>query len=277
MPDPRFICTLPGFPRKLMSSLAGGLARLTIPKPLRRPLWKSIGKRLGVDPKTLPEDLRTFSTFLDLFTRPLPKGCRPIPETPGWLSPSDGILVERVALCSEGTFLMKGTPYSVSEMLPGVDFSKLQGYQALQIYLAPRDYHRYHAPCDLRIESAVTCPGDLLPVDPSLVRRRMRVLSKNRRILLHCRDSEDQWIGLLFVGALNVGQMRFCFDKTLGLSPLAPGSRTYHPAHTLSAGDELGRFEFGSTVVVFAPPHLKCQLNLGDSCLARSTLLMAKE
>ncbi|MDP6129431.1 MAG: phosphatidylserine decarboxylase, partial [Planctomycetota bacterium] len=83
------------------------------------------------------------------------------------------------------------------------------------------------------------------------------------------------WFGLLFVGALNVGQMRFCFDSTLGLSPLAPGNRSYGPPHTLSVGEELGRFEFGSTVVLFVPPDLECQLSLGDKCLARATRLFA--
>ncbi|HJM39856.1 MAG TPA: archaetidylserine decarboxylase [Planctomycetota bacterium] len=275
MPDPRFLFTMPGFPRKLMSTFAGAMARLWIPASLRRPLWSALGKRLGVDPKTLPDDLRAFPTFLSFFTRPLPDGTRPIPEEAVWLSPSDGILVDAATLHPEGSFLMKGTPYSISEMLPGIALSEVENYQAFQIYLAPRDYHRFHAPCDLHIEKATTCPGDLLPVDPGLVRRSMRVLTKNRRILLHCRDNKGRWFGLLFVGALNVGQMRFCFDSTLGLSPLAPGNRSYGPPHTLSVGEELGRFEFGSTVVLFVPPDLECQLSLGDKCLARATRLFA--
>ena len=276
MPDPRFLLTLPGVPRQLISRLAGRIARLKLPRKLRTRLWLKLAGSLGIDPKTLPADPGDFSSFLEFFCRPLPEGSRPLPAGDSWLSPSDGLLVEDTSFNPEGSFLIKGCPYSVQELLPGIDPSKLSGYRALQIYLAPRDYHRYHAPCDLTVTGAHSFPGDLQPVTPSLTRRSLRVLSSNRRILLHCKDDSGQWFGMTMVGALNVGQMRFNFDPSLGLAPIAPGHRDYDPRPQLKRGEELGRFEFGSTVLMFVPPKLSPTIKLGDSCLARQELLKLK-
>ncbi len=274
VPDPRILLTLPGAPRRLISRCAGAAARAPLPRGLRRRLWPWLSQRLGIDAAEVPGDWGDFRSFLDLFTRPLPEGARPLPEADCWLSPADGMLVSSSALCPEGTWLIKGCPYSTENLLPGTHPLRLAGYQAHQIYLAPRDYHRYHAPCDLRVEAAWTGPGDLQPVDPALVRRSMRVLVTNRRILLHCRDAGGAWFGLLFVGALNVGGMRFGFDRSLGVAPLSRGERRYDPPVELAAGDELGRFEFGSTVVLFAPPGLRPLVEAGGRTRARTPLLL---
>jgi len=76
---------------------------------------------------------------------------------------------------------------------------------------------------------------------------------------------------------LNVGGMSFPFDTTLGQGPWIRTSRTYDPPHQLNAGDEMGRFEFGSTVVVFAPPGLRSLTELDGQTLARTPLLAAPQ
>ena len=107
----------------------------------------------------------------------------------------------------------------------------------------------------------------------SLVRRSMRVLATNRRILLHCRDAEGLPFAMLFVGALNVGSLSFPFDGTLGQGPWVRTTHHYDPPHPFAAGDELGRFEFGSTVVLFVPPGLRSLAGLDDPTLARTLML----
>ncbi len=273
MRDPRFLLTLPGVPRRLISRCAGAVARAKLPRGLRRRLWPWLSRRLGIDAEQVPGEWEDYRCFLDLFTRPLPEGARPLPESDHWLAPSDGLLVSRSPLCPEGTWLIKGAPYSTEELLPGVEPRQLAGYQAYQIYLAPRDYHRYHTPCALTVESAWSGPGELQPVDPALVRRSMRVLVTNRRVLLHCRTEDGDWLGLLFVAALNVGGMRFGFDPSLGSPPMPEGGRRYDPPVRLEAGAELGRFELGSTVVLFAPPGLKPLVEVGGRTLARVPML----
>lgn len=236
-------------------------------------MWGFSARRLGVDLEEVPGDLRDYRNFLALFTRPLPEGARPLPEGDAWLSPADGRVVAATRVTSEGTWLIKGTPYTSHELVPGGDVRLLAGYQALQIYLAPYNYHRYHAPCEMTILEAVTEPGDLQPVDPGLVRRSMRVLATNKRILLHCQAADGTPFSMLFVGALNVGGMRFLHDDTLGQNPLIEGRRVYEPAPTVGRGEELGWFEFGSTVVLFAPGQRISLKAEGETCRAREPLL----
>ena len=271
--DSRYLFTLPGIPRLGLSRLMGRVARMRIPKRMRRSLWTSVAKRLDIDAASVPGELADYPNFLSLFTRALPADSRPLPPGDAWLSPADGKLVTLDRVCAEGSWVIKGTPYSTRELVPGGHLDGLLGYQALQIYLSPRDYHRYHTPCEMEVLEAIVEPGDLQPVDPSLVRRSMRVLITNRRILLHCRTKDGTPFSMLFVGALNVGGMRFVFDETLGQAPWVRTHRHFDPPPKLAAGDELGRFEFGSTVVLFAPPQLRPLAAAGDATLARTPLL----
>lgn len=271
--DSRFLFTLPGVPRRAISQFMGWVARMRIPVRWRRSLWGFVGRRLKIDPAMVPGDLRDYPSFLALFTRPLPEGARPLPETPGWLAPADGRLVSINQVTTEGSWVIKGCPYSNEELLPGGDLKGLLGYRAYQVYLSPRDYHRFHVPCDCTIERAIVEPGDLQPVDPLLVRRSMRVLATNRRILLHCRDAEGRPFALLFVAALNVGGLAFPFDTTLGQGPWVRTTHHYDPPPKMAAGDELGMFEFGSTVVMFVPPGLRSLTELDGNTLARTLML----
>ncbi len=271
--DVRKILTVPGFPRRLLSRAAGGLGRLPVPRLLRRPLWRFVARRLGVELGQVPGDLRDYRNFLALFTRPLPEGARPLPSGRSWLAPADGTVVVNTRVTAEGTWMIKGTPYTTAELVPGSDTRLLSGYRAVQIYLAPHNYHRFHAPCDLEILSAVTEPGDLQPVDPGLVRRSMRVLRTNKRILLHCQASDGTPFSMLYVGALNVGGMRFHHDPTLGRRPFLNGRRVYEPSRPVARGAEIGCFEFGSTVVLFAPSQHSLLVQEGEACRAREALL----
>lgn len=229
-----------------------------------------------MDPQSIPGSLRDYRCFLDLFARPLPRDSRPLDRSwGGWFSPADGRVVDSQVFEAEGALWIKGAPYGMAELLPGADLARYRGYQCTQIYLSPRDYHRYHAPCSMVVESAWTQKGDLLPVDPELVRPNHRVLIQNRRVILHCRDSQNRPFALLFVGAMNVGRMCFRFDSGLGLPPLVPGSRSFQPQPQLHAGEELGHFELGSTVVVVAPPDLKLALADDLLCQARNPFLQS--
>ncbi|MBC8371384.1 MAG: phosphatidylserine decarboxylase [Planctomycetes bacterium] len=275
--EARSLFTIPAFPRVAMSRAVGAVCRWRIPKFIRRPLWNKVIKGLGISHDTISCDLVEFSTFLELFTRTLPEGSRPIADNDHWLSPADGRLIEHAVVSSELSLILKGAPYSIGEMLPGADAAQYLGYQALQIYLAPYNYHRYHSPCDMQIISAVTEPGDLQPVDPQLMRRSMRAMKTNRRILLHCLDGSGRPFALLYVGALNVGGMKFSFDDSLGATPWHHSARTYDPVVSLNKGDDMGCFEMGSTVVMFAPPQLLCKAEIGATTTARKEILFSDE
>lgn len=272
--DPRALFTLPGIPRRALSRGAGFLARRRLPPSWRDRIWPLICRRFGIARDSVPGDWRDYSRFLDLFTRPLPAGARPLAaDDGGWLSPADGRLVAQAAVAGESSWVIKGAPYATRELLPGSDPAEVEGWSAHQIYLAPNDYHRFHAPCDLAVTEAVVEEGGLQPVDPELVKRSWRVLLRNRRVLLRARTPAGERLALLFVGALNVGGMRFSFDATLGQPPWVHSRRRYHPAPRIARGEELGRFELGSTVVLFASSRRAPLRAPGERCRAREPLL----
>lgn len=268
--------TWPGVPRAALSRATGFWARRRIPRRLRPRIWPFLCRRLGIQRASVPGEWEDYPTLLDVFTRPLPAGSRPLPADDGaWLAPADGRLVASALLTGEGSWVVKGTPYGTHELLPGASLDQLSGWRALQIYLAPHDYHRFHAPCDLRVLEAVTIPGGLQTVDPALLHRSWRVLTRNRRVLLHCAGPGGEPFAILFVGALNVGGMRFTFDATLGDGPWVASSRTYDPPAIVGRGEELGRFELGSTVVLFTHRSHPLLIAVGGECRARQPLLGA--
>jgi phosphatidylserine decarboxylase len=86
------------------------------------------------------------------------------------------------------------------------------------------------------------CPGARYSVAPGVLARRARVLSINERAALRF-STERGPFWLVMVGALNVGRIR-----VVGVEPGRAGS-----PRRFERGEELARFELGSTVVLVAP------------------------
>src|SRR5260370_24968714 len=93
-------------------------------------------------------DARNWASFDAFFARRLRRGVRQIDATPGTVvSPADG-RIESIARIDEGgTFVVKGRPYTVPELIGSEsDARRFRGGTGLVVYLSPRDYHRVHAP-----------------------------------------------------------------------------------------------------------------------------------
>ena len=67
-------------------------------------------------------------------------------------SPVDGALIASGRV-EEGTLVQaKGLPYRVDELLAGDPLTpRFAAAAYATLYLAPRDYHRIHVPCDGRV------------------------------------------------------------------------------------------------------------------------------
>lgn len=136
------------------------------------------------------------------------------------------------------------------------------------IYLAPGDYHRFHSPTNWVVESRRHFAGELFSVSPYIAKRIRNLFVLNERVVLLGRWRYG-FFSMIPVGATNVGSIRINFDKDLrtnSLSRTRPRGITYTEAsyanssqllngHPLAAGDEVGQFSLGSTVVlVFEAP-----------------------
>lgn len=122
------------------------------------------------------------------------------------------------------------------------------------IYLSPRDYHHYHAPCDMSVLQALYIPADLYSVAKKFLLKIPNLYAKNERVILKCKMPSGGILWMVFVGALNVGKMRFDFDARIQTNACASRAEALYEYENLNfkKGDHLGNFELGSTIVLVA-------------------------
>ena len=192
-----------------------------------------------------------FASFNDFFTRELAPGVRPLPDDrDAFLSPCDGS-VSQVGVISGDTLLQaKSRTYSLAELLGDANWARtFDGGTFVTIYLAPRDYHRVHAPCSCIVKRSIAIPGALFSVNAATEAGLDALFCRNERLVIEL-DSKHGRIALVMVGALIVASIETVFGAAR--SPFA--ARIEH-AHEfgVEAGAELGRFLLGSTVIVVVP------------------------
>lgn len=126
-------------------------------------------------------------------------------------------------------------------------------------YLSPGDYHRFHAPCDLLITRCTHAHGDLLPVNSLFLHQVKGLLAANERVILSGSYRLEEYIDPLYfayvaVGALNVGSIeisgRTCYSEHRMHAAKIEEDIGRHTPYEYSAGEEVGQFHFGSTVVL---------------------------
>lgn len=143
---------------------------------------------------------------------------------------------------------------SVSRETSAIDAQGGVNLSYANIYLSPRDYHHYHAPCDLSVLQALYIPADLYSVAKKFLLKIPNLYAKNERVILKCKMPSGGILWMVFVGALNVGKMRFDFDTRIQTNACASRAEALYEYENLSfkKGDHLGNFELGSTIVLVA-------------------------
>ena len=204
----------------------------------------------------------TYPTLNALFTRELKKP-RPIDQRAGALiSPVDAFVTECGPLKKDRAMQIKGMEYSIDDLLTlqyGKEAKTLYDGTYINLYLSPKDYHRYHMPYKLRIASILHRPGKLYPVNFPSLRRTKDLFVENERVILECFTEGGKRIFIVLVGALNVGKMTIAFDPRIQTNAdrYEPTLYRYDQKPLwLYKGDLLGMFKMGSTVLLFAEPGL---------------------
>jgi phosphatidylserine decarboxylase len=252
---PLLIRALRYLPRAALSRLAGWVACRHWPAPLQRALNLGFGRAVGVDFAELRSPLAEFRTLQEFFTRELREGARPLDPAPdALLSPCDGRWGAAGSIRGGQLLQVKGRSYSLAELLGSeADARALEGGEFATLYLAPRDYHRFHTPCAARVSRARYLPGALWPVNRAGLHGVDALFARNERLCAFlARDGRE--LCVVAVGAMLVGRVRLSFDELCTRTrPAARCERSYTDVR-LAAGAELGRFEFGSTLVLLIPP-----------------------
>ena len=204
-----------------------------------------------------PQDYEHFNAF---FTRALRPGAREISGGQrDVISPCDGT----ISACGpiEGTevFQAKGSCYSLHALLADKNHAALfSGGQFATIYLSPRDYHRIHMPVGGQLESMTHVPGRLFSVAPYTVRCIPGLFARNERSI-HLLQTDGGPMAMAMIGAMVVGSMETVWHGLIN----PPRARElniniYNNENNiapLARGDEMGRFNMGSTVILLFPAN----------------------
>jgi len=239
-------------PRRSLTLIVGWLSRIERP-------WLAAACiavwRLFSDLDLSEAKQTRFKSLHECFTRELKDGARPIdPDPRRIVSPCDAL----VGACGEvkdGSLLQaKGSPYTLSELLADEELARYyRGGAFATLRLTSSMYHRFHAPCDCRVEQVSYISGDTWNVNPIALRRIERLFCKNERAVIRCRSqSSGALITLVPVAAILVASIRLKFlDVRLHLKYRGPNLIPCDVS--LSKGEEMGWFEHGSTIIVLAP------------------------
>ncbi len=196
-----------------------------------------------------------FDSLHDCFIRELKDGARPVHPDIGVLtSPCDAIVGAMGQVSEESVLQAKGFPYRLIDLLGD---NELVRYYSRGSYVTMRltsgMYHRFHAPYDCRVEQVNYISGDTWNVNPIALKRIENLFCRNERAIIRCRlESTGHLITLVPVAAILVASIRLHFlDVLLHLKYRGPNIIPCDA--TLAKGQEMGWFQHGSTILMFAP------------------------
>ena len=239
-------------PRRLATRFLGWFSRIENPLVARASIavWRVFADLDLGDAKQ-----QSFKSLHACFTRELKPGARRVDADPDVLaSPCDGI----VGACGtiDGTQLLqaKGFPYALRDLLYDpvlVDTYRDGIYVTLR--LTSSMYHRFHAPHDATVEHVTYISGDTWNVNPIALRRVEELFCKNERAVIRTRlGGSGHLVTLVPVAAILVASIRLHFlDVTMNMN--YRGATEIDCDASVRKGEELGWFEHGSTIIVFAP------------------------
>ena len=189
------------------------------------------------------------------FTRELKPGARPVDRDPHILtSPCDAIVGACGWIDRNELIQAKGSPYTLQDLL--IDPQLVELYrdgQYVTLRLTPSMYHRFHAPYDCTVEKVTYISGDTWNVNPIALDRIAKLFCKNERAVIRTvlRPS-GAVITLVPVAAILVASIRLHFLDVL-LNMQYREEAEIPCRASFSKGQEMGWFQHGSTIIVFAP------------------------
>lgn len=247
---------------KQISKIFGKFASHSFPKPMQKFINQSYVKLFGIDLSEFDE-AQSYPSLNHLFTRELKKERKIDRAEAVWVSPSDSLVMQKGRVAHNMALQIKGMSYCVSEFLGEVID---EDYAYLNLYLSPKDYHRFHAPCDLEVLEVRYFGGELLSVNRSSLLKNHNLFIRNERVVVIARDQWGRRFFYVAVGALNVGQMILHFEPKLQCNARANESivYTYGQPIKIAKGSEMGMFKMGSTIVLFAQ-ELDFEVEIGQS------------
>jgi len=254
-PGPFSLRILGLYPKQLGSRVVGWAATRTLPRAWRGPLLGRFAGHYGINLAEAEFPLGDYPSLQALFTRRLKPGLRPQDlAVPGFVnSPVDGRIIACGRIESGTAIQAKGLPYRIPELLKHDPAAmRFEGGHFLTLYLSPKDYHRIHVPLQGQVSAVGRVEGELWPVNDASTGHVPRLYERNRRVTwtaLGTGPCEGLEVAGIMVGATHVGGIVIA-DRWLDGRTLPRDGGFPVALLPCAAGDDLGTFEFGSTVVL---------------------------
>jgi phosphatidylserine decarboxylase len=208
-----------------------------------------------------PADYEHFNAY---FTRALKPGVRPVESGDDVVvSPVDGTVSQCGVIEDGRIFQAKGRGYTTRQLLGGdARLAELfEGGEFSTIYLSPTDYHRIHMPLSGTLLEMVHVPGRLFSVSPATTRVIPGLFARNERVVT-IFETDAGPMAMVLVGAIFVASIETVWGGVItpprGKKLRSWDYRGSDTATTLAKGEEMGRFNMGSTVILLFPKG-RCQ------------------
>ena len=241
-------------PRRLATQVMGRLAKVRQPvvRDLSIGLW-----RLFADPNLDEAAKPSFESLNDCFVRKLKPDARIVDPDPTLMtSPCDAIVGASGKIDGTNLIQAKGFPYTLHDLLADPELESLyRDGRYVTLRLTSSMYHRFHAPYDCDVTHVNYISGDTWNTNPIAIKRVEKLFCKNERAIIQTQlrtESAAHRITLVPVASILVASIRLHFlNVPFHLS--YDGPRSIPVSASYRKGDEMGWFELGSTIVVFAP------------------------
>lgn len=239
-------------PKQLLTSLFGWLAKKQLGS-VTTWIIQGFMKLYKIDlSEAKLENAKDYKTFNDFFARKLKEDARPIDDAVNSIvMPADGVISQFGTIQDNLLLQAKGHYYSLESLLAChsdmIKFFKHASYATT--YLSPKNYHRFHMPCDGVLREMIYVPGSLFSVSQATTECIPNIFARNERVI--CLFETDLGpMAQILVGATIVGSIEVEWEGCI--TPPREGIMkrwVYSGEVKLAKGQDMGCFKLGSTVI----------------------------
>lgn len=227
--------------------------------------------------EAISDELDSYQCFNDFFTRALKTEARPLDTGEKVVtSPADGVISQAGKIRKNKVLQAKNVDYSLARLVGNSDQAKqYENGTFATIYLSPKDYHRVHIPAQGQLLTTRYIPGELFSVNQQTAEMVPNLFARNERLVCEFKSQQLGHFSVIFVGAMLVAGIETVWGGMEQPGPGAVRENDYSEQNIhFSKGDEIGRFKFGSTVILLFPQN---SITLNKNIKATKPINMAQK
>ena len=207
-----------------------------------------------------------YKNFNEFFFRALKPESRPIvADGDVAVLPADGRHLAFPDVDAADGFYVKGMKFTLAELLGDEALAREYAGGAMLISrLCPVDYHRFHFPVAGTPGEPRLINGWLYSVSPVALRRNLRYLVENKRVVTLIQSPRFGQVAMIEIGATNVGSIQ---QSHIAGRPVAKGGEKGFFAFGGSCVVTLfarGRIAFAADLVTQSAQHVETYARMGD-------------